>query len=881
MRTFELKPLTLAMAMIAVPAMAQEAASPGNSPGSIEEVTVTASYRDSLAKALDQKRNSVGSTDTILAEDIADFPDLNLAESLQRIPGVAITRDAGEGRNISVRGLGPQFTRVRINGLEAISTTGGADSSGGANRSRSFDFNTFASELFSNLTVHKTSSADLDEGSLGATVDLNTGRPLDYGESFTFAANGQMGYNDQSEEIDPRTSFLIAGKNEAETIGWLASYSYSKRNILEQGFSAVRWTNAEGNGGKAIQNCSACADDAELAMLNEGYYPRIPRYGKFTHEQERQGFTGTLQFQPTEDTEILLDYLTSTFDATRQEEFVEVSLKENGNWDEIDVTDYTMDSNGTITSMTVDNFDVRIENRFDELETKFEQLSLRGSHNINDRLRVSGIWGSSESNFDNPMQTTAIFDSFNVNGAFSYTAGGTIDFGNFDTTDASQFSFTELRYRPNRVDNTFDTVAFDVEYDLTDTVSVKVGASSKSFEFDVEENRAGPKFDLSTAGLTGGTASINGVSWVSPNVNAALNAVSDEVFSSLAPRDRDIRTVQEDDTGYFAQLDWSSEVGGLPLRGNVGVRHVTTEVATTGYQSANGELIQVTVDNEYDDLLPSMNLALDLNDEMVVRFSAAEVMARPALGDLTPGGSVSQFNGTVSYGNPMLEPFRARAYDLSYEWYFADDAVLAAAYFRKDIESFIVSSTFENQPWSATGLPASILSDEGTFGVNDTWDINAKDNGDGGDLDGFEIQYQQPFMDNFGVLLNYTYVDAEVAYGTGEDAIIDTLTGLSKNTYNGTLYYEDERFGARVSYSMRDDYLTRVPGRQGNDIEGTQGTTNIDFVMSYNLNDNTTLSFEGINLTDEANVQFVDSVQRVSVDHTTGRQFYLGAQYKF
>ena len=116
----------------------------------------------------------------IVAEDIADFPDLNLAESLQRVPGVVIARDAGEGRQISVRGLGPQFTRVRINGVEAMSANGGTDAAGGTNRGRNFDFNTFASELFNNITVRKTASADVEEGSLGATVDLRTGRPFDY-----------------------------------------------------------------------------------------------------------------------------------------------------------------------------------------------------------------------------------------------------------------------------------------------------------------------------------------------------------------------------------------------------------------------------------------------------------------------------------------------------------------------------------------------------------------------------------------------------------------------------------------------------------------------------------------------------------------------------
>jgi iron complex outermembrane recepter protein len=133
---------------------------------------VVTGFRASLSSALGIKRSSTATIDAIKAEDIAEFPDLNLAESLQRIPGVAISRVNGEGRNISVRGLGPEYTRVRINGMEAIGTTGGTDNSGGVNRGRGFDFNIFSSDLFNSLAVRKTASADVEEGSLGATVDL-------------------------------------------------------------------------------------------------------------------------------------------------------------------------------------------------------------------------------------------------------------------------------------------------------------------------------------------------------------------------------------------------------------------------------------------------------------------------------------------------------------------------------------------------------------------------------------------------------------------------------------------------------------------------------------------------------------------------------------
>ena len=142
--------------------------------------------------------------DSIVAEDIADFPDLNLAESIQRIPGVSINRMNGEGRQITVRGLGGDFNRIRINGMEAQNTSGGTDSSGGSNRGRDFDFNTFASELFTGITVRKTASASVEEGAIGATVELQTARPFDYGAGLTLATSIQGGYNSLAEEINPR-----------------------------------------------------------------------------------------------------------------------------------------------------------------------------------------------------------------------------------------------------------------------------------------------------------------------------------------------------------------------------------------------------------------------------------------------------------------------------------------------------------------------------------------------------------------------------------------------------------------------------------------------------------------------------------------------------
>lgn len=264
---------------VAPAALAQDT----NSTDDTETIVVTG-FRDSLAQALDLKRDSSGVVDAIVAEDIAAFPDLNLAESLQRIPGVSINRVAGEGRQITVRGLGADFTRVRINGMEALATAGGSDASGGSNRGRGFDFNTFASDLFNEIRITKTTSASMEEGSLGATVDLRTGQPLDYGAGLTAASSAQFGYNTLSEETSPRLAGLLSWTNDNETFGALVSIAYSDRTIIEEGFSTVRWQ----DGNFRSVNGSACPAGPDCASIDTNslvYHPRIPRYGRLTNEQ--------------------------------------------------------------------------------------------------------------------------------------------------------------------------------------------------------------------------------------------------------------------------------------------------------------------------------------------------------------------------------------------------------------------------------------------------------------------------------------------------------------------------------------------------------------------------------------------------------------------
>jgi TonB-dependent receptor len=365
--------------------------------------------------------------------------------------------------------------------------------------------------------------------------------------------------------------------------------------------------------------------------------------------------------------------------------------------------------------------------------------------------------------------------------------------------------------------------------------------------------------------------------------------------------------VSEEDAGVYLQFEFNAELGAVPIRGNVGVRYVETTQETTGWARDPSGTTLLVIENEYDNTLPSLNLVADITDEFLIRFGAAKAMTRAGLGQLNPGLtlSIAGNNKTVTAGNPFLEPFEADTYDLSFEWYFAEESLLSLALFYKDIGSFVqtirATGNFSENPFGLPDSSAIAQCDTSiaTFDpANPTqvaeclegWGFNLPTNTPGGDLKGAEISYQQPFaflsgaLSNFGVLLNYTYVDSEVQYldTTGAVAAEETLAGLSKNSANATLYFDNGTFSARVSAAYRDEYLTTVPGRNSNDVEGTADTLNVDFSSSWTFNDSLTLSFEALNLTDEFEDQWVDSIgNRSSYYHHTGRQYFLGARYKF
>lgn len=950
-------------------AQAQAAAAPADAAtdaaeNPAEEIVVTG-FRGSLAKALTVKRDSVGAVDAIVAEDIGKMPDQNLAESLQRIPGISISRDAGEGRAITVRGLSSQFTRVRVNGLETIAT---ATDGAAANRDRAFDFNVFASELFSSVVVHKTAEASLDEGSLGAVVDLNTGNPLGAKSGLHGALSLVGQYNDLSKKVGPRVAGLLSWRNDAGTFGVSVSGAYSKTNNLEMGNNSVRWGQARFdsvNGTSCFYNTTGSIAAGTLAYTtpktNSGgtykpsaacdaatlsFHPRIPRYGEVNHRRERLGLTGSIQFEPNDSTKVSLDGLYSKFKEDREEKWGEVLLRSNER--AIDVVNPVYDSNGNMISATLNDVYVRTEHYLRKSTTEFHQIGATWDQKLGDNFRFTLLGGTSKSDADIPVETTIMFDDRDSQGyKYDYTdmAHPVLTFGTPSVSDPATFQLAEIRDRPSNVTNRFKTVQLRTEWDVAEGFQIKAGAVWRRFNFDAvaytrdsavcgnggtslvtstsgtiacsASSVFGPTavygfpvtaslselFNLAPSGQPAGTTT----SWLVANLPTA--AAFTQLYSRpLVADSGNTRGVQETSKGAYLEFDAKGAMFGLEYALNAGIRYMKTDQSSYGINSG----ATVTVNRNYDNWLPAMNLALYPAKNLIVRFAVADVMTRPTLGSLTPGGSADGFNFKVTSGNPFLNPYRATNYDLAFEWYFAPQALFSVALFQKNVHTFTQSASVTGATFTQTGLPVSVLSPGSPAALNPAlldqpiWTLSTTVNGSGAKLKGVEVALQLPFkaftdmgfISNFGVLANATYIDSNstfnlqgpitVAFVPATGAlgplsnitVSNSLSNVSKWSYNATLYYDDGRFSARAMMSYRSRYHEGASGT-GNLLEGYGATTNLDASIRYKVTDFMEISVEGNNLLDTYRYRFTDfDADRNYENNHFGRTILFGARFK-
>ena len=963
----------LALACAPGLAVAQDAAPAAAAPSDSTVVVVTG-FRSSLRSALNIKRRSAGTVDAILAEDIAKFPDSNLAESMQRIPGVTLARgDGGEGRNISVRGLGPTFTRVRINGMEGASQTGSSDIYGAGNNGRSFDFNVFPTDIFSSLAARKTPSADIEEGSLGATVDLKAPRPFDYHGDQVLSVTARASYNDVAKSTDPRFSLLAAKKFDGGHFGVLGSLTYQHRNTREVGYSAVDILSVGmgGNGmfcspagyapmqpalnaakGTTADDCAfnnprtsttdaydtvaALRDPLQPATPGSGaYMPRIPRFFNSTQDESRLGATLSFEWKPDENTDIALDTIYTRYNDMRHDNYIEPisfarSISNNGQ-PMVSVKDVKFDQNGSLLYGLFDGVDVRSEGLVDRFSTTFGQVNLNLTHRFSDRWAISAMIGSSDSKYTSPLRLQTYMDAIDTDD-FSLDFGGdnrgvpTIKFGGIDVNNVANFNYApanaagdvlggfSLQGRPLFNDTTNKTATFEATYTANDTIAVKLGAEGRVEDFNSHALSLTPGQAATQSGvdLAGITTTITGMddlwghgapsSWVAIDSGKWARAVGFDKLTFCgvecgAPKSE----IKETTSAAYLMSEFHFDHWlPVPMRGDLGVRYVRTDQLAVGYipvKAPAGSTYPTVgqrneVKRDYDDVLPSMNLVFDLKPELLLRVSAAKVMARPDLSALTPSSGVNGVTRTGSINNPYLDPIRANTFDASLEWYFKPGSLASVGYFYKDISSYIQKIN-EQVPFNQLGLPDSLL--EGTnTAPTEIFSVSRLKNTPGGPLKGVELNLQTDFdflpgaWKNVGVLANYTHVTSQIEYiltssnGAPTSTTKNDLVGLSRDSASGTLYYEDKKVSVRATGTWRGSYIRGIPASTGSDLQGNAPTFYLDASASYNLSPRLKLILDAQNLTDEMNRLYIDSTRQDTLFISrVGRTFSLGLTYKY
>lgn len=983
--TFKLTASAFAVAALFGQAQAQEQPAPEQPAPDNTSIVVVTGFRASLNSALNVKKNADGIVDVIKAEDIAKFPDANLAESLQRVPGVSLARgDGGEGKQISVRGLNAGFTRVRINGIEAISATGASDINGSTNRSRAFDFSVFASELFNTLEVRKTSEAAIEEGSLGATVDLRGARPFDFkGETIT--VGGQQTYNTLAHRPAPRATALYSNRWDTGIgkLGFLVSGAYSKRHATEEGYEAVEMLSANADGGfcsplgatpqnpasSTVKGISAthCGFNlprtSSAAAYNDvfgrtdnyggtvanpapgsgSFHPRIPRYRRSVAEYERAGLTAAFQWRPRAGTELALDLLGGDFKNDRYDNYISAisfgrSLAAANGKPQTSIVESSFNGNGSWEYGKFNGVDIRSEGLLDVNNTKFRQHVFSGSHKLTDTIKLDFMSGVSRSQLDSPMRATVQIDSPNANGfVFDFRQNRkvpTLNFG-IDVANPANFSWGPVdpdgtvhgQFVGRKLDtgNRLKTNAFNASWELNENLTLRSGLSSREntwTNFEVGSgapnglpNPAGFQMASVTRMISNFGRGLEGSGypsqWVAVDLDKFRKVWDIECHCAAVPGSeyqlltQSNRRVAEKIDALYLSADFRYDVGPVTLRGNAGVRAAETRATAAALVNAGGTLTEVSFDKKYRDYLPALNLTAQLPSDVFLRFSAGKTLSRPEYVDLAPSATVNGQAQTVSIGNPSLDPIRAKTYDLQAEWYYDKNAMVSLGFFRKDIATYIQRIS-ERLPYNSLGLPDSLLSGGGCSLTGGTpacptlpgsvVTVSRAANTPGGPLNGVEFNLQAPFnflpgmWSNFGLLANYTRVKSTITYITRTaTATLPALTmdanlvGMSPKAGNLTLYYEDQKFSARVSAAHRSEYLFNVLGDvNGHDYTFVDGATNLDFSMSYNLTPKLRVTLEGSNLSDEPLRYGRDSQRNDTLLYAhSGRTFALGMSYKF
>jgi iron complex outermembrane recepter protein len=786
------------------------------STSTLETVVVTG-IRRGIEEAISVKKNSDSIVEAISAEDIGKLPDNSIAESIARLPGLTAQRVAGRAQTISIRGLSPDFAGTVLNGREQVST--------GDNRSVEFD--QYPSELLSGVTIYKTPDAALIGQGLSGTVDLQTVRPLSFGKR-TVAVNlrgekNSLGkLNADTKDRGSRFSASYIDQFANKTIGIALGYARLESNTQAQRWEAWGYPTASGVPG-VPDGTFALGGSKQFADSNEG---------------KRDGFMGVLEFKPNASFSSLIDLYYSKFDQTTTLRGYEAGLA----WGDNTTLVNPVVRAGQVVAGTWTNVKPVIRNDVNERDDKILALGWNNKFKIGDGWTAIGDLSYSKAERDETiLETYAGTGRGNANGARDrvnfvidptgrpvYTYGlNYADPNVVRLTDSGGWGQDGYVKFP-KVKDELKAIRLVGKKELERAAGLFGGVDFGVNYSEREKSRFVDEFFLD---LKNPTTTVPSNLLISPTslgfvgVPGVLSYDAIGALNSLYNRRSNVNnsdiinkawTVNEKVTVGYVKMDIDADVGAASLRGNIGLQAIHTDQKSNATAVTDGGRVQVpfSAGATYNDFLPSMNLVLSFAGDQSIRFGIAKTLARPRLDQLRASNSygvdTSRRIFTASGGNPKLEPFRATAYDLSYEKYFGTKAYISVAAFYKDLKSYVYNQkvAFDFTGFRNPGTTV-LLSNIGEY--------EQPINGQGGRILGTELSISLPFnlmtpiLDGFGLVSSYSDTSSAIQ-PNGPNGGSSPLPGLSRRVLNTSIYYEKYGFQARISQRDRSAYVGEVTG---------------------------------------------------------------------
>ena len=844
--------------------------------------------RAGIESAIDVKQASTSIVEAVSAEDIGKLPDVSIADSIARLPGITAQRDRGRARDIHIRGLSGDFATTTLNGREQVSMS----------NSRGVEFDQYPSELMSQVLVYKTPDASLIGQGLSGTVDMRTIRPLDYGkQAVAFNLRGDMNRLDGDKKTGFRGSLSYIDQFADDTIG--LALGYARLNNPGQGnkFESWGYDNGAIGGGQLYD---------------------------YENDNTRDGLMATLQYKPNDEYEMVLDVYYSRFDRKENERGMEFGTT----WGGATLVDRTDGSGGVATEASWTGVRPIVRNDFNGYEDRLTSIGWNHKWSFAEDWTFTADLGTSRGKRDERilelysvlaegMSDTATAH-FNPDGYFDFDfgldysdpsilrladpggwggdraqAGYLKDFDIRDDINSYRFEFnrsiesswlSDVRFGVNQTDRTKSRGSTE------NTLCVTSGCTDNVFA------------EVPSEYVSGMTELLGGTGIMNLDYDAILNS---GVYTFLIKDHADIANknweVDETVRTYFVQADIDGSLGSVGVRGNVGVQVQDVDQTSYGFATFSGSPVGQLIEGgaSYTDVLPSLNLSFELSNEQMLRFSAARQVARPRMDDMRasrdfgidrsnqppPGSGLSSPFWSGGGGNPDLRPWEANAFDLAYEKYFGGRGYFSVSYFYKDLRTYIYD---QQLLVDYSGLP---VPDGGDAPASNIGVYSSKANGEGGTLRGIEYSLSVPFdlmwepLEGFGIQASYTENSTNIQPGgPGTD---QPLPGFSKYTSNVTLYYERYGFSARASRRSRSAFLGSQQGF-GGDLEQIyqQGEAVVDFQMGYAFQNgplkDLSILFQVSNLTDEPFRTAYDGNEATPRQYFAyGRNYLLGISYRF